>query len=49
MPLNRDLGFSRSQRITRLEVLTYLDGFCLIVSITKAQSAQHIVLISFLV
>jgi hypothetical protein len=42
MPLKCGLGFSRSQRITRLEVLTYLDGFCLIVSKVKAQSA-HIV------
>src|SRR5476649_1349216 len=43
MPLKCDLGFSRSQRITRLDLLTHLDGFCLIVSIVKAQSA-HIVL-----
>ena len=46
MPLNCDRRFSRNVSITRLDLLSYLDGFCLIVSFVKAQRQpqQHIVL-----
>jgi hypothetical protein len=41
MPLNCDPRFSRIARITRLDLLSHLDGFCLIVSIVKAQATHN--------
>jgi len=44
MPLNCDRRFSRNVSITRLDLLSHLDGFCLIVSVVKAQAhTTHIV------